>query len=371
MAIYVYNTKQQALNSAKLAELFAFTSNDFAGLISNSVDPIVADTTGDIKTWHWNSTLINTQAALIGGGVDIAYDVPEESFQFANECSVWGLEIGLPDPNLSIASDVNTRAEVTEVPCTSIGKDNLYFIVNSPSGSPKNKNYYEYGENGYVKSDDNAVVEGKEYYYQLENEVFVIIGAAFANAGQPKTFEYYGNTCWITNDRFFIPFCGLCNGEVIPMLFNRDKTGYESFLTARTYYHLLQELGNQFVWRVGGPTLGDVGDLNITDNYITNKENAEEGVKIDRPILTNVATSGTSQSTYMADYMLIVDENGVLREAVDYRIPVTHGGTGAINQGGARLNLGFSSGTDNPTNPPTPRPDGSVDKGAVYFKILT
>jgi hypothetical protein len=243
--------------------------------------------------------------------------------------------------------------------------------VNFPSGNPSAKNYYEYGENGYVKSQDTSVVDGKEYYYQLENEVFVIIGAAFANTGQPKTFEYYGNTCWITNDRFFIPFCGLCNGEVIPMLFNRDKTGYESFLTARTYYHLLQELGNKFVWRVGGETLGDVGDLNITDNYITNKKNTEDGVKIDRPILTNVSTSGTSQSMYLADSMLILDENGMLRKAVDYRVPVDHGGTAAKNQGGARLNLGFSNGTTDPEAPPTPRVDGNVDIGAVYFKILT
>ena len=336
MAIYVYNTKQQALNSKKIAELFSFTSNDFAGLISNLQFPIVA---GE-NSWSWAPSLINTQAALMGGGVDIAYDVDDTVYAFNYECSIWGLEIGVPDPNANIATNTYGKAVITEIPCTSIGRDNLYFIINL----------------------------GKVYYFMLENEVFKVSGATFAELEQAKSFDYYGNTVWITSERFFIPFCGIYNGEIIPMLFNRDKSGYESFLTARTYYNLLMELGNQFVWRVGGPTLGDVGDLNITDNYITNKENAEDGVKVDRPTITN--TTATTNLP-LADKLLYVDENGkIYRSNDNYIVTINHGGTGGNREDMARKGLGFTYGTEDPSAEPKKRVDGTTDIGAVYFKLL-
>ena len=364
MAIYVYNTKQQALNSKKIAELFSFTSNDFAGLISNLQFPIVA---GE-NSWSWAPSLINTQAALMGGGVDIAYDVDDTVYAFNYECSIWGLEIGVPDPNANIATNTYGKAVITEIPCTSIGRDNLYFIINFPSGNPSEKAYYEFTENGYVLSEDTEVQEGKVYYFMLENEVFKVSGATFAELEQAKSFDYYGNTVWITSERFFIPFCGIYNGEIIPMLFNRDKSGYESFLTARTYYNLLMELGNQFVWRVGGPTLGDVGDLNITDNYITNKENAEDGVKVDRPTITN--TTATTNLP-LADKLLYVDENGkIYRSNDNYIVTINHGGTGGNREDMARKGLGFTYGTEDPSAEPKKRVDGTTDIGAVYFKLL-
>lgn len=365
MAINVYNTKHQALDSKKLAELFSFSTNDFAGLISNIEEPIVVDT--ENNTWSWNASLLNTQLGFVGGGVDIEYDVEDFARGFTAECSIWGLEVGIPDPDANITTNSYNKAKITEVACEAIARDFIYIVVNYPSGDPNAKGYYEFTGEDYVITEDTEVDREKVYYVKLD-EAYKVTRAVFEDTDQQaKSFDYFGNTVWITDSRFFIPFCGIADGEVIPMLFNRDKTGYESFLTARTYYHLLQELGNKFVWRVGGETLGDVGDLNITDNHITNKETAADGVKIDRPTITN--TTATNELP-LPDKLLYVDENGkVYRTNDNYIATINHGGTGGNREDMARKGLGFTYGSGNPSGTPV-RVDGDVDIGAVYFKLL-
>ena len=377
MAIYVYNTKQQALTSKKIAELFSFTSNDFAGLISNSEQPIVFSE----NTWYWNPELQNTLAKFMGGGVDIEYDIPvSPSPQGADEIYpksftpggyyMWGLDIGVPADDSTIQTNNYTAAKIVEVACSNIEIKNLYIVVNYPSGNPEENGYYEYDPSTetYILSSDTEVDLSKEYYYEIADETFQVTNAAFSN-NDPISFEYYGNTVWITNNRFFIPFCFIDeNGNTYSMLFNRDKTGYESFLSARTYYHLLNELGNQFVFRIGGPEKGDIGDLNITNNVIKNKVDEDTGIEIKKPIFDIYQATDPDD----LNHILLRNETSgkIYKTDPAYIIPIKHGGTSANSVEIARTNLGFNYGATDPSGIPTKIDTGEVDEGAVYFKLL-
>lgn len=381
MAIYVYNTKQQALTSKKIAELFSFTLNDFGGLISNVENPILFDSTESKKSWNW---AVPTPVELVGGGLKIECDVNSSDYTFNNDSScyhLYGLDITVPSSDSSILNNKFTEraANIIQLDCEEIEKKSLYIVVNYPSGNPSTNQYYEYSsqgseENGeYILSEDTEVDDNKVYYYLLPNYSYTITNAIFNRSTDEKyTFDYYGNTVWLPAEssdmiRFFIPICSIDKeGNMDCMIFNRDKTGYESFLTARTYYHLLQELGNKFVFREGGPTKGDIGDLNITDNIIKNKENINNGVNIIKPIL-DIDESVVPD----LDHILFIDKDTkrVYKTKDDYTIPIKHGGTSANQELDARKNLGFTYGPDDPTITPK-RINGDIDEGAVYFKLL-
>lgn len=394
MAIRVYNTKYQSLNAEKVAELFNFANNDFCGLVSSIEAPFVYDTGN--TSWTWSSDLGNV-IKFVGGGINIDYDREDgKSYDLSGAptefpCAVWGLDITVPD---EINSNITTNnysdlANFSKIYCKEIQLDNLYSVVNNPTGSPADWGYYEYSEGSFIPSPDTEVQSGKQYYFMLEKEVIRINNIkedSFNTNTQMLSFEYYGNTLWVSSGRFFIPFCGLDqDGHFISMIFNRDKTGYESFLSARTYYHLLKELGDTFVFRVGGPTKGDVGNLNITDNLIANIKTTN-GVNIKQPVLSSVVADSQSDDTSldnMDNLVLLgkskdtnedgsINENGsrtVYRSKTNYKIPIRHGGTSADIQSEARKNLGFTYGTNEPSGIPTNR-NGESDIGAVYFKIL-
>lgn len=501
MAINVYNTKQQALNAEKLAELFSFSTNDFGGLISNIENPIVFL---DGRQWKW-ATELGSVARFVGGGIDIEYDIPSDPYQFNNNIIgtekknyIYGLEINIPDSNLSILSNSSQLATIKQITCSDILINNIYRVVDNPTGSPKDLGYYEKvndeyilsedtsvfneildpesnpSENGYyekvdneyilsedtelgyvytevadpqdnpsendyyeyiegeyipsedtslfslivdpgqdanpyesgwyeydseedeyILSEDTELQDGKDYYqlngktyytqdskkyYELNGKTyycsveksftFTNIPAEYFSTMQPITLEYYGNTCWINHlsdnsvKKFFIPFCAIdSNDDTISIIFNRDKAGYESFLTARTYYRLLEQLQDIFVFRSGGETKGDIGQLNITDNNIINRGNST--VNIDKLSLT-----GLSKISNRPLDNILVTSNGTVSLSNDsYFIPISHGGTSADNEGDARKNLGFNYGTDTPSNIPK-RSNGETDIGAIYFKIL-
>lgn len=398
MTIRVYNTKQQSLNAEKVAELFSFSSNDFGGLISSIENPIVFDNTNNVKSWNWSEQIQGTEARFLAGGINIAYDVPSNQYPDENDvypkefdtaysgypCCVWGLDVVVPSNDSSIVTDNYTKAKLKPIYCKTIDVDNIYIVIDNPSGDPSSKEYYEYDDQTgtYILSNDDTVVEGKIYYYVIEDQVFKInniIPNSF-NEYSPEDFkfdfniEYYGNTPWVKNDRFFIPFCGMDqDGNLISMIFNRDRAGYESFLSARTYWYLLNELSNKFVFRVGGPQKGDIGSLNVTDDLISNKSSGGH-VKLQSPSVTNVSP------VYSSDYMFAVLYNTEGTNNVsahvgitppDYTIPVMRGGTQADNTATARRNLGFLYGTSEPSgNPQILGMAGSIAQGSIYFKIL-
>ena len=373
MAIYVYNTKQQELNSKKLAELISFSSNDFSGLISNIQDPIIIEN----GKWSWNTSLQETLVDFIGGGVDIGYDVPVNENSFSYDCSVYGLLITIPSVNSSPVTNVydTNRAYIIEAKCDQIEIKDLFITVENPFGNPAQKQYYEYINSEYVLSEDTEVDEEKVYYYKIADSVFSITGAEF-DTSTKVSFEYFGNTVWINKPegRFFIPFCGkIADGEYVSMIFNRDKAGYESFLSARTYYNLLMELGNKFVFRSGGEKLGDIGKLNVTDNKITNTnlDSNYPGVIIDTPRFDNVPTATIDRGI---DRLLMIndDTGNIYKTSTNYVVPIKHGGTNAVEKHLARKNLGFYVGTEDP-NESGLKPlntKSTEDINAIYFKIL-
>ncbi len=370
MAIYVYNTKQQGLNSKKLSELLSFLSNDFGGLISNTETPTKLIENSNPKKWEWDSSLANESVLnLVGGGISFDYQFDSNDPNTFNPSEtypaiMYGFDITIPSKDSSILTDVYSNASLRAVGCQNIEEVPL-----------------------------------SEEYEELTQ--FYITGAVLTTPDKAVNFYYYGNTYWIDEDksRFFIPICGLdANGSFHSMIFNRDKSSYESFLTARTYYQLLRDLGEKFVWRTGGESVGDIGQLNITDNIITNKDNESDGVEIIQPLIEcdelNTESfryqykpeSESNRNHILAnqkmDRLLLLGENGKIKVADGlYKIPVSHGGTGGGFPEAARENINILFGSADPNQAgyipyrltSATNPDGGLSKdvGALYFKILT
>lgn len=388
MALYVYNTKQQSLNAEKLAELLSFSSNDFCGLISSIEEPVIFD---DNK-WYWNTQLA-PMAKFLGGGVEIESDIPAniptdegvpaidafpKSFSAGTQdypYAVWGLDITIPDENANIITNVYKRAELKQIICKDISVSDMYLAIDQPAGNPNHNNYYEYDDGEYILSSDTQVDQTKTYYYRIENEIITLsqVSSSNFNLNTDIDIVYYGNTPWINANRFFIPICGKKGDELISMIFNRNKAGYESFLSARTYYHLLNELSNKFVFRVGGPKKGDIGSLNVTDDLISNRSSVGH-VKLQSPSVTNVPPIEGPDYMFAVLYNAEGTNNVSAHVGItppNYTIPVMHGGTQADNTATARRNLGFLYGTSEPSgDPKISGMAGSIAQGSIYFKIL-
>lgn len=417
MAINVYNTKQQALNAEKLAELFSFSTNDFGGLVSSDLPIAFSKDANNKWMWSWVGEEGDT-FKFIGGGIDIDYiKEPNEVGRTLENNYFYALHVTVPDPSASITTDkysVN-NAIITQFSCTDIIQSDIYLPVIIPTGNPKYDGYYEYvlqyievqnpegnpSEQGwyeydelnddyivsqdtqvdlektyyineyiYIRSNDEEVDNEKVYYTKAPECIVVLKNVDVNGTGTYRDIEYYGNTCWVSNNSFIIPICGWNTSYETPivLVFNRNKTGYESFLTARTYYHILKQLEDIFVFRAGGPTKGDIGQLNITNNIISNKD--ESNVSIDSPKLLNIDNSVVNEIS--RNILLTDDDGNVMKSSPQYIIPVQHGGTSSNNRSQARKNLGIYYGKGTPENVVgVPKKfDGSVDTGAVYFKIL-
>lgn len=411
MAFHVYNTKQQALNAQKLAELFSFISNDFAGLVSTEQTPIIF---GE-NSWSWNISLAPT-INFIGGGINVDFDFPEDSnvYTFTGTNNLYGIDIVVPSDSSSISTDIYNFARIDSVHCEDIKIENLYTVISNPSGSPSINGYYEYVENiethtgEYILSEDTQVDTSKVYYYEIENSLFTIEGVEFHSLSDgvsvlnSQSFSYYGNTIWIDKSagRFFIPICGKDkNDNLISLIFNRDKVGYESFLSARTYYSLLKELSNKFVFRAGGKTLGDIGQLNVTDNNITNRNggtiNIESAYLNNIPVISDSAMeerfeNNTEIDRYTGLLMVgsditdtnnnVAKEGRIQRISDNYKIPIRHGGTSSSDKDSARKKLDIFYDSRTPVSGATSKSDeytynpkkvnGDPDYGALWFKII-
>ena len=318
MAIRIYNTKQQGLNANKLSKILSFTDNNFSGLISeckNASGEIVDSITiNSNNTWQWNSILENTVISFLSGGVLIDYDVPissnsqigseEDRYpkEFANKNCMWGMLVHINDSNTNLLSHLTPQ--IIQVQCETIELIDQYFEILEPYGNPSLQSYYEKvlvlnpnSENSdpYAKSADEVVDPSKTYYYKLESSTYEIKNPNIPEVPTSTVWKYYGNTLWIKEgDSFFIPFvCKDDKNNISSMVFNRDGKSYESFLCMRTYYQLLKGFNDKFVWRKGGETLGDIGDLNITHNIMSNKKGGR--VIIDKLSLSNLNSVNLSR----------------------------------------------------------------------------
>jgi len=115
-----------------------------------------------------------------------------------------------------------------------------------------------------------------------------------------------------------------------------------------------------FVWRKGGVGIGNVGDLNITDDTITNiKGNNSININIRKFRLPSIIEDTSSKID-----VLVRGANDTVgtREAV----PVENGGTNATERGQAKKNLGIQYGKENPSQGFV----GVAKEGDIYFKIL-
>ncbi len=442
MAFYIYNTKNRILNAEKLTELLSFVSNDFAGIIAEDwVESCLRNPTvyihdetdpENIKDyWTWNQELFDKQVTFMGGGVNIGYDVPSPVFSSdlsglnkgywpCEDKCLFGLDVILSDSNSSISSNVG-NVSIISIPYTNISKVDVHIVVSNPYGNPSEKGYYEYDTDNdtYVLTEDTEVIPNKVYYYVVEKEAFKVEEAIFPSredgirVNNAVTFEYYGNTIWIQKninyngskaDRFFIPICySQLDGtsyEYESMIFRRDKSGYESFLSARTYYNLLSELNTKYVYRSGGEEVGDIGKLNITDNTLKRNDSNSDVVDIhglylhnipvidnssarpDRQYVSNLLTIGGVDSSYDDELYSGSKKGRIYRSSDNFVIDRSHGGTGALDIDEARNNLHIMYGdnipTDNEELSRTPgytfvRPtklNGSIDYGAIWFKLL-
>jgi hypothetical protein len=378
--------------------------------------------------WIWHPDLRDKEITFIGAGINIGYDVPtpdfEESsgywpYESGDKEYLYGIDVIVPGDNSSIASDAG-RVWLCTVSCDSISQADIYIIVDNPAGNPVENGYYEYTGSEFQLTEDEQVVSGKIYYYVIKDEAIKVTNASFPNRADStagnilvSSFEYYGNTVWVQRSlvyngmqarRFFIPICyrsvnslgGYYSNNII---FRRDKQSYNSFLSARTYYNLLNELSGKFVHRSGGPKVGDIGNLNITNSTISSNQgdSIENMVSINRPHVTGLSVidnkypevsniimlGGTGEANDDTDPDRIGCKKGRLYRTPDnWYIPVTHGGTSATEQYQARRNLGFYFGKSIPTADPklngtpgylysTPvKVDNQPDYGRVWFRIL-
>ena len=303
-----------------------------------------------------------------------------------------------------------------------VNEDPKYVITNDTAVDP-NKVYYI----DYILTEDTQVVSDKVYYYVIKNEAVRVENAVFVNRDNredspvfldPLTFEYYGNTVWIQKEgftyngvkakRFFIPLCyrslnsmgGYYNNNIV---FRRDNKSYNSFLSARTYYNLLDELSGKFVHRSGGRTKGDIGYLNVTGATIKRHDydDFDHVVSINRLHLTGIPVKENTNADKTRQYvsnMLVLGGTGeanndpvrggykrgrIYRTSDNWVISLKHGGTGAIDRDEARKKLHFYYDTRIPTGSETKgkepgyyyiRPkkvdDTTLDYGAVWFRIL-
>ena len=389
MAIRIYNTKQQGLNANKLSKILSFTDNNFSGLISEcknaSGEVVDSITINSNNTWQWNSILENTVISFLSGGILVDYDVPissnaqleseEDRYpkEFANKNCMWGMLVYVNDDNTNILSHL--KPQIIQVQCGKIELVNQYFEILEPYGNPSLQSYYEKvlvlnpNENSesYIESEDTVVDPSKTYYYKLESSTYRITNPNITGLTTSTVWEYYGNTLWIKEgDSFFIPFvCKDDSNNISSMVFNRDGKSYESFLCLRTYYQLLRGFNDTFVWRKGGKTLGDIGNLNITGNIISNKEGGR--VIIDKLSLSNLNSGNLSR-------LLTLSADDQIEVTTNYIMPIGGGGTGANNTQTAKNNLGFYYGTSDPNVVAPRKQDGSSIipiPGDVYFQIIT
>ena len=311
MSFQLYNLKNEKLNSSELRRLLNFCADNYAGVLAKDTPVKLYP---DSKEWDFGT---NNNLNFLGEGVLFNYQGTRSKEVLANnELAV--LEVNTDTKLFNILSEeADHNISFKKVQCTAIVKEE-------------------------VKKDD--VVVGYDYTLTIDG----------------KKYDYRANALIVDENIFYIPLVLNNNGTLELLLQNRDKSSLESFLTADSYAKLKKYMDETFVWRKGGVGIGNVGDLNITDDTITNiKGNNSININIRKFRLPSIIEDTSSKID-----VLVRGANDTVgtREAV----PVENGGTNATERGQAKKNLGIQYGKENPSQGFV----GVAKEGDIYFKIL-
>lgn len=311
MSFQIYNLKNEQLNSTELRRLLNFCADNYAGVLSKDTPVKLYP---DNKEWDFGT---NNNLNFIGEGILFNYQGTKNKEVLANnELAV--LEVNTDTKLFNILSEsADNNISFKKVACTSIVK-------------------------AEVKKDD--VVVGYDYTLTIDG----------------KAYEYRANALIVNDHVFYIPLVLNNNGTLELLLQNRDKSSLESFLTADSYAKLKKYMDETFVWRVGGAEKGNVGDLNITDDTITNhKGDNSININIRKFRLPSLIEDKSNRID-----ILVRGANDTLGTRI--ALPIENGGTGATTKQLAKFNLGFQYGTQDPSHGFV----GTSQEGDIYFKIL-
>ena len=110
---------------------------------------------------------------------------------------------------------------------------------------------------------------------------------------------------------YIIPLAGLYNNTGVVLLGCMSKSSLEEFLTQSAINALTSVLDDRFVWRSGGATKGNIGNLNITENNLTATTGS---IVLKSPVVFQSSLSGNGLETYLANYKTSkLDPNYVFR----------------------------------------------------------
>lgn len=372
MSTKIFNLKNQKLSADKLREVLLFNSNNYGGIIAETSPISISGST---------ASLIAPVTFLCGGA--LINQTSDVSYTFNSSNELWYLEVSLNTTYANITTDELLDASnvsyigFKSAVCQTLIEDKTYTyytVVFEAEGNPSTNEYYEYSDGTYSLSSDTSVDDSKVYYKKLELSSFHFK----ANSISTKTFTYIGTTLWISDTTFIVPICANINNSIKSLVSVKSVKDFEGLLNAEYYAQLKKYCEDTFVWTVGGQDevvtsdgtvhkKGDIGNLNITDNVISN--NTNNPVTISRLAVTNLSGSTNTDVDKIA-----VNTDGSMYLIQNYKLPVSQGGTyNASNwddtkpRYSAKKNLGIFYGTSDPTNI---FPFNPVMEGDIYLKII-
>ena len=275
MSFNGYNLKNQRLSSEQMRTLLAFCSDNYAGAITE-------DTQEDVITVNGSKITISNDYDFLVDGF-LVHGGNGEEIDFTNDNSGLGA-LGAIIISTSIPSDEDNTITTDQISAT-VGLTGLTAVIT----------VVDEVETIDIKAGENTIVE--DYHCQ--------------------TFEYNGN--------YIIPLACTTNNGIRILLPCMSKSHLEEFLTESAYEQLKTWAEGKFVWRIGGEEVGNIGNLNVTNDLISNPE----GTSIKIGDSNDVVEINGIQLDFSGVGALYKenDDSGIVINT----LPVTQGGTGGTN----------------------------------------
>lgn len=314
MSFNIFNVKNHSLNAEMRIKIDGFSTDNFGGILSTE-EPIDISTTP--PSFVEDSTLF-----LCAGRILEAANVTLPAVNSSSNLAY--LEVVFNEEADNITTDVTSNISVKTAQSTI---------------TP------------HVVEDEETGEELGEYY-------------SFTLGG--NEYDYMGQAV-LVDGKYIIPLYDATYGLLV---WYKDKSSLESFLSAAAYAALKKYIEENFVWRVGGTTKGDVGNLNVTGNKIAGIH-GNGTVILQRPCI-DLTLPQTRKTDYIAaDTYIRVTDTGEETVYTDWAVQPNHGGIGNSahrdQRGDARQILGIFSGTADPNVASLPY---TVSDGDIYFKII-